>query len=99
MEDLFHDLSSFADDDTSLEGMSLLDTINMVKPNILIGETSVILNVILFSGLSAVGGLFNKDVLTAMNQVHSFYVTKIILSYSQNDSPPIIFPLSNPTSR
>jgi len=71
MEDLFHDLSSFADDDTSLEGMSLLDTINMVKPNILIG-------------LSAVGGLFNKDVLTAMNQ---------------NDSPPIIFPLSNPTSR
>ena len=35
-------------------------------------------------GLSAVGGLFNKEVLTAMNQ---------------NESPPIIFPLSNPTSR
>jgi len=71
MEDLFYDLSSFAVDDTSLEGMSLLDTINMVKPDILIG-------------LSAVGGLFNKDVLTAMNQ---------------KDTPPTIFPLSNPTSR
>ena len=71
MEDLFYDLSSFAVDDTSLEGMSLIDTINMVKPNVLIG-------------LSAVGGLFNKEVLTAMNQ---------------NESPPIIFPLSNPTSR
>jgi len=42
-----------------------------VKPNILIG-------------LSAVGGLFNKEVLSAMNQ---------------NEAPPIIFPLSNPTSR
>jgi len=71
MEDLFYDLSSFAVNDTSKEGLSLLDTIKMVKPNILIG-------------LSAVGGLFNKEVLTAMNQ---------------NDAPPIIFPLSNPTSR
>lgn len=71
MEDLFYDLSSFAVDDTSLEGLSLLDTIKLVKPNILIG-------------LSAVGGLFNKEVLTAMNQ---------------NEAPPIIFPLSNPTSR
>jgi len=71
MEDLFYDLSSFAVDDTSLEGLSLLDTIKLVKPNILIG-------------LSAVGGLFNKEVLSAMNQ---------------NEAPPIIFPLSNPTSR
>jgi len=71
MEDLFYDLSSFAVDDPSLEGLSLIDTINMVKPNVLIG-------------LSAVGGLFNKEVLTAMNQ---------------NEAPPIIFPLSNPTSR
>merc|ERR550519_1128787 len=71
MEDLFYDLSSFAVDDTSLEGLSLIDTINRVKPNVLIG-------------LSAVGGLFNKKVLTAMNQ---------------NEAPPIIFPLSNPTSR
>ena len=70
-EDLFYDLSSFAVDDHSLEGLSLLDTINMVKPNVLIG-------------LSAVGGLFNKEVLAAMNQ---------------NEAPPIIFPLSNPTSR
>ena len=97
MEDLFYDLSSFAVDDTSLEGMSLLDTINMVKPDILIGETGVILNFILFSGLSAVGGLFNKDVLTAMNQVHSLEVTNFIIS--QKDTPPTIFPLSNPTSR
>merc|ERR1719293_102207 len=71
MEDLFYDLSSFAVDDTSLEGLNLIDTINRVKPNVLIG-------------LSAVGGLFNKEVLTAMNQ---------------NEAPPIIFPLSNPTSR
>merc|ERR1712212_1425214 len=71
MEDLFYDLSSFAVDDASLEGLSLIDTINRVKPNVLIG-------------LSAVGGLFNKEVLTAMNQ---------------NEAPPIIFPLSNPTSR
>merc|ERR1719362_1895776 len=71
MEDLFYDLSSFAVDDASLEGLSLIDTINRVKPNVLIG-------------LSAVGGLFNQEVLTAMNQ---------------NEAPPIIFPLSNPTSR
>jgi len=71
LEDLFYDLSSFAVDDTSLEGLSLLETIKMVKPNVLIG-------------LSAVGGLFTKDVLSAMNQ---------------NEAPPIIFPLSNPTSR
>jgi len=71
MEDLFYDLSSFAVDDQSLEGLSLLDTVKRVQPNILIG-------------LSAVGGLFNKDVLTAMNQ---------------GPDPPIIFPLSNPTSR
>jgi len=71
MEDLFYDLSSFAVDDASLEGLSLIDTINRVKPNVLIG-------------LSAVGGLFNEEVLTAMNQ---------------NEAPPIIFPLSNPTSR
>merc|ERR1719341_268505 len=65
LEDLFYDLSSFAVDDASLEGLSLIDTINRVKPNVLIG-------------LSAVGGLFNKEVLTAMNQ---------------NEAPPIIFPV------
>jgi len=71
MEDLFYDLTSFAVDDPTMEGMSLVDTINHVKPNILIG-------------LSGVGGLFTDEVLTAMNQ---------------SDSPPVIFPLSNPTSR
>lgn len=71
MEDQFHDLSSFAVDDSDMEGMTLLDTIKAVKPNILIG-------------LSACGGLFTKEVLEAMNQ---------------SDTPPIIFPLSNPTSR
>ena len=37
MEDEFYDLSSFAVEDHSMEGMSLLDTVNKVKPNILIG--------------------------------------------------------------
>jgi len=71
MEEQFYDLSSFAVDDPAMEGMSLIDTINTVKPNILIG-------------LSACGGLFNEEVLKAMNE---------------NETPPIIFPLSNPTSR
>merc|ERR1719493_162515 len=35
-------------------------------------------------GLSACGGLFSKEVLEAMNE---------------NEAPPIIFPLSNPTSK
>jgi len=38
MEDLFYDLSSFAVDDPALEGMGLVDTIKLVKPNILIGK-------------------------------------------------------------
>jgi len=71
MEEQFYDLSSFAVDDPAMEGMSIIDTIKKVKPNIIIG-------------LSAYGGLFNEEVLKAMNE---------------NDSSPIIFPLSNPTSR
>jgi len=71
MEEQFYDLSSFAVDDPAMEGMSIIDTIKKVKPNIIIG-------------LSAFGGLFNEEVLKAMNE---------------SDSPPIIFPLSNPTSR
>jgi len=71
MEEQFYDLSSFAVDDPSMEGMSLLDTVKKVKPNILIG-------------LSACGGLFNEEILKSMNE---------------NETPPIIFPLSNPTSR
>ena len=38
MEEFFHDLSSFAVDDGNMEGMSLVDTIKAVKPNILIGK-------------------------------------------------------------
>ena len=37
MEEQFYDLSSFAVDDTNLEGLSLLETVKMVKPNIIIG--------------------------------------------------------------
>ena len=39
MEDEFYDLSSFAVEDSSMEGMSLLDTVKSVKPNILIGKS------------------------------------------------------------
>ena len=38
MEEEFYDLSSFAVDDAEMEGLSLLDTVRKVKPNILIGE-------------------------------------------------------------
>ena len=41
MEDEFYDLSSFAVEDTSMEGMSLLDTVKSVKPNILIGKLGI----------------------------------------------------------
>merc|ERR1719228_1816338 len=71
MEEEFYDLSSFAVPDAELEGKSLLETVKLVKPNIIIG-------------LSACGGLFTEEVLKAMNE---------------SETPPIIFPLSNPTSR
>ena len=71
MEEEFYDLSSFAVAEADMEGLSLLDTVRTVKPNILIG-------------LSACGGLFSQEILEAMNE---------------NEAPPIIFPLSNPTSR
>merc|ERR1719228_1997462 len=54
-----------------LEGLSLLETVRAVKPNILVG-------------LSACGGLFTQEVIAAMKE---------------NEPSPIIFPLSNPTSR
>ena len=38
MEEEFYDLSSFAVNDADMEGLSLLDTVRKVKPNILIGE-------------------------------------------------------------
>ena len=64
-------MSAFAEDDTSMEGLSLLEVIKKVQPNVLIG-------------LSGCGGIFTEDVLTEMNN---------------STTPPIIFPLSNPTSR
>lgn len=71
LEKLFPDLSTMAKDDSSLEGLSLLETIKKMKPTILIG-------------LSGVGGLFSNTVLTAMGE---------------HTPSPVIFPLSNPTSR
>ena len=38
MEELFEDLSSFAESDTGMEGLSLLKTVQRVKPTILIGQ-------------------------------------------------------------
>jgi hypothetical protein len=38
MEEFFYDLSSFAEDDVTMEGMSLVETIKRVKPTILIGK-------------------------------------------------------------
>jgi len=71
LEELFTDLSIFAESDTGLEGLNLLETVKKIKPTVLIG-------------LSGVGGLFTDPVLTAMGEV---------------TPSPVIFPLSNPTSR
>merc|ERR1712098_305823 len=71
MEETFFDLSSFAAGDTSMEGLSLLDSVKKIKPTILIG-------------LSGKGGIFTEDVLNAMTEY---------------EKQPIIFALSNPTSR
>jgi len=71
MEEQFYDLSNVVSPDTGLEGLSLLETVRAVKPNILVG-------------LSACGGLFSQEVIRAMKE---------------NEPSPIIFPLSNPTSR
>ena len=38
MEEEFYDLSSFAVADAAMEGKSLLETVKMVKPNIIIGK-------------------------------------------------------------
>jgi len=73
LEENFYQLTTFAEDDTSMEGMSLLQVVERVKPNVLIG-------------LSGCGGIFTEQVLTTMSK-------------GTPDKPPIIFPLSNPTSR
>ena len=71
MEETFYDLSCFAAGDSSLEGLSLFDSVKKIKPTILIG-------------LSGKGGIFTEDVLNAMTEY---------------EKQPIIFALSNPTSR
>jgi hypothetical protein len=38
MEEFFYDLTSFAEDDVTMEGMGLVETIKRVKPTILIGQ-------------------------------------------------------------
>ena len=38
MEEFFYDLTSFAEDDVTMEGMNLVETIKRVKPTILIGR-------------------------------------------------------------
>merc|ERR1712223_101842 len=73
LEENFYSLTTFAEDDTSMEGMPLLEVVKKVKPSVLIG-------------LSGCGGIFTDEVLTEM-------------SNGCQDKPPIIFPLSNPTSK
>jgi len=73
LEENFYSLTTFAEDDTSMEGMGLEEVVKKVQPNVLIG-------------LSGCGGIFTDNVLTALND-------------GCQDRPPIIFPLSNPTSK
>ena len=71
LERSFYNLKNFARKEADMEGMNVLEVVKRVKPGILIG-------------LTGVGGIFNDDVLTAMNH--------------DCENPPIIFALSNPTS-
>lgn len=73
LEENFYSLTTFAEDDTTMEGMPLLEVVKKVKPSVLIG-------------LSGCGGIFTDEVLTELNN-------------GCQDKPPIIFPLSNPTSK
>merc|ERR1719220_2567810 len=73
LEENFYSLTTFAEDDTSMEGMGLEEVVKKVQPNVLIG-------------LSGCGGIFTDNVLTALND-------------GCQERPPIIFPLSNPTSK
>ena len=67
LEENFYQLTTFAEDDTSMEGMTLLQVVEKVKPNVLIG-------------LSGCGGIFTEEVLTTMSEgtpvrsLISFYV-------------------------
>jgi len=71
LERSFYNLKHFARKEADMEGLDVLEVVKRVKPGILIG-------------LTGVGGIFNDDVLTAMNH--------------DSENPPIIFALSNPTS-
>jgi len=71
LERSFHNLKHFARKEVQMEGDDVLDVVKKVRPNILIG-------------LSGCGGIFNEDVLKAMNH--------------DPVNAPIIFALSNPTS-
>ena len=81
MEDLFYDLSSFAVDDPALEGMGLVDTIKLVKPNILIGEF-IINTLVNCMSCNLISQMF--QVCSAANgivQVSKLIETKTKLSY------------------
>ena len=71
LEVSFHNLSHFARVETELEGATVLQVVDKFKPSILIG-------------LTGRGGVFNSEVLEAMN--HDLH------------NRPTIFALSNPTS-
>lgn len=67
LEENFYQLTTFAEDDTSMEGMSLLQVVERVKPNVLIG-------------LSGCGGIFTEQVLTTMSKgtpVSPFFPLKV----------------------
>ena len=49
MEEEFYDLSSFAVSEAEMEGKSLLETVKMVKPNIIIGAELTIDHVTLIT--------------------------------------------------
>lgn len=91
LEQNFYSLTTFAEDNTAMEGLPLLEVVKQVKPSVLIG-------------LSGCGGIFTEEVLTEMSNgcpVRLFFrLLKIFHSmFVFQDKPPIIFPLSNPTSR
>eukprot|EP00092_Neocalanus_flemingeri_P004184 GFUD01004499.1.p1 GENE.GFUD01004499.1~~GFUD01004499.1.p1 ORF type:complete len:635 (-),score=141.95 GFUD01004499.1:214-2118(-) len=71
LDRIFYKLKDYARKETDMEGLQVLEVVKRVKPGILIG-------------LTGVGGIFNEDVLTAMNH--------------DPVNPPVIFALSNPTS-
>ena len=54
LEENFYSLTTFAEDDTSMEGLPLLEVVKQVKPTVLIG-------------LSGCGGIFRDEVLTELS--------------------------------